>query len=331
MPTLKDVARLACVDVSTVSRALNNNAHVHPDTRKRIFEAVEKLSYKPNVLAQGLRKGKRHTIGMVVPRLQFTMFGEAVQHAERRANELGYATIVCSTDDNPKVESECLDRLSNGFVDGLLVAGTGKNSRALVALNAQGTPVVQLVRRDTFGLGSVTADFEACAYGGVRHLVSKGCRCIGLVNGPSSIGPYRERLSGYRRAIAEFGLPEVVASDSNQGNSFEYGYGSARRLLDENPELDAIMVAVDIQGMGAMRTLRERGLSYPEDIRLMSLTGYRVGSLLETPMTSMEVPTSDIASKSVDMLVEQIEAPDDNRPAAASLVFPPTLVERRSG
>ena len=331
MPTLKDVAKLACVDVSTVSRALNNSAHVHPETRRRIFEAVEKLSYRPNVLAQSLRKGKRHTIGVVVPRLQFTMFGDAVQAAEKRALELGYASIVCSTDDDPAVEASCLDRLGNGFVDGLLVAATGKNGRALRSLAATGMPIVQLVRRDNLGLSCVTADFEACAYEGVRYLADKGCRCIGLVNGPSRIGPYRERLSGYRRAIGELGLPEVVASDNAQGNSFEYGYGSAQRLLNENPGLDAIMVAVDVQGMGAMRALRERGLRYPDDARLISLTGYRMGSLLETPMTSMEVPTAEISRKAVDMLVEQIEAPADAKPSVASLVFPPTLVERQSG
>ena len=76
MATLKDVARLACVDVSTVSRALNNTSYVHPDTKARIFAAVKELSYQPNVLAQGLRQGKRHTIGVVVPRLHLTLFAD---------------------------------------------------------------------------------------------------------------------------------------------------------------------------------------------------------------------------------------------------------------
>lgn len=331
MPTLKDVAKLANVDVSTVSRALNNSEHVHPETRKRIFKAVEQLSYKPNVLARGLRKGKRHTIGVVVPRLQFTMFGDAVQVAEKRARELSYETLICSTDDNPALERGCLDRLSNGFVDGILIAATGENGHVLQSLAAGGTPVIQFVRRDNLGLSSVTADFEACAYGGVRYLADKGCRRIGLINGSASIGPYRERLSGYKRAMAELGLPEILASDGAEANSYEYGYGSAVRMLDRNPDLDAIMAAVDVQGMGVMKALRERGLRYPEDVRLMSLTGYRVGSLLETPMTSMEVPTAEIARKAVDTLIEAIDAPADKKPICSNLVFPPVLVERKSG
>ena len=331
MPTLKDVAKLANVDSSTVSRALNNSAHVHPETRKRVFAAVEKLSYEPNVLAQGLRKGKRHTIGIVVPRLQLTMFGDAVQAAEQRAQELGYATIVCNTDDDPKRERECLDRLGNGFVDGLIIAATGKNTRAIQTLAAGGMSIVQFLRRDNIGLSSVTADFEACAYEGARYLADKGCRHIGLINGPASLGPYRERLSGYRRAMDELGLEEILVSDSLQANSFEYGYRSTTRLLSEHPELDALMAAVDVQGMGAMKALREQELRYPEDVRLMSLTGYLVGSLLETPMTSMEVPTEEISRKAVDTLVELIDAPADKKPSRSSLVFPPMLVERRSG
>ena len=94
MPTLKDVARLACVDVSTVSRALNNTSYVHPDTKARIFAAVKELSYQPNVLAQGLRQGKRHTIGVVVPRLHLTLFADITQSIESESRKLGYATLT---------------------------------------------------------------------------------------------------------------------------------------------------------------------------------------------------------------------------------------------
>ena len=84
MATLKDVARLACVDVSTVSRALNNTSYVHPDTKARIYAAVKELSYQPNVLAQGLRQGKRRTIGLLVPKLHLTIFAEIAQELRKK-------------------------------------------------------------------------------------------------------------------------------------------------------------------------------------------------------------------------------------------------------
>ena len=90
MATLKDVAKLACVDVSTVSRALNNTSYVHPDTKARILAAVKELSYQPNVLAKGLRQGKRHTIGIVVPRLSMTVFAELIQGIDEEARYHGH-------------------------------------------------------------------------------------------------------------------------------------------------------------------------------------------------------------------------------------------------
>lgn len=103
MATLKDVAKLANVDVSTVSRALNNTSYVHPDTRKKIYKAVEQLSYKPNLLAKGLRQGKKHSIGVVMPSINLSVFGEVVQGIETQARKLGYSIVICNTKDNPDV------------------------------------------------------------------------------------------------------------------------------------------------------------------------------------------------------------------------------------
>ena len=109
MATLKDVAKLACVDVSTVSRALNNTSYVHPDTKARVYAAAKELGYHPNIMAQALRQGRRHTLGMVVPRLDLAIFAEILQGFEHEALALGYSTIISVTDDDPKIEKECLD------------------------------------------------------------------------------------------------------------------------------------------------------------------------------------------------------------------------------
>lgn len=328
MATLKDVAKRACVDVSTVSRALNNSGYVHPDTKARIYAAVKELSYRPNVLAQGLRQGKRHTIGVVVPRLNLTCFSDIVQAVERHARERGYATLVCSTEDDPKIEREALGRLRNGFVDGILIAGTSGDSRLLRDLHSSGLPVIQVVRRQEPRLSSVVADFEACGYEAVKYLVRRGCRHIGLINGDGGLAPYRERYLGYCRALKEFGLEEITVSVDKPVNTFEYGYFCTESLLDQAPALDAIMAAVDVQGIGALRALKDRGLRVPGDIRVLSLTGHAIGDMLETSLTALEIPSAEIGKKAVQMLIEEIEAPEDARPPAQHLSFAATLVER---
>lgn len=330
MATLKDVARLACVDVSTVSRALNNTSYVHPDTKTRILAAVKELSYQPNVLAQGLRQGKRHTIGVVIPHMHLTVFADITQSIEVESRKLGYAMLICHTNDDPVLEKECLNRLRNGFVDGIIVAGTGRNGRLLRDIRTGGIAVTQIVRKQEAGISSVVADYEACGYEMVKYLYAKGCREIGLINGSMSLAPYRDRYHGYCRAMEELGLTKTCADSPGTGNSYDYGYRCTEELLMQNPELDAIMAAVDIQGMAALRALKDLKIHVPEQMRLVSLTGHSIGELLETTMTALEIPAWEMGAKATRMVIEEIEAPAEERPSVQHLVFPASLVERES-
>lgn len=331
MATLKDVARLACVDVSTVSRALNNTSYVHPDTKEKIYAAAKELGYHPNRMAQALRQGRRHTIGVVVPRLHLAIFSEILQGIEQAARELGYATLICNTEDDPKTERECLDRLRNGFVDGIIIASTGRNGRLVRDIQASGIPMVQLVRRQERNISSVVADYEACGYDAVQYLHGKGCREIGLIAGSLHLFPYKGRYNGYCRAIAELGLEKNIGeSEKWPVNSFEYGYENTNQLLDDNYAIDAIIAAVDIQGLGVIRALTERGIRVPEQVKVLSLTGHSVGRMLETSMTSMEMPAVDMGEKSAKMLIDEIEAGSDRRPSPQHLTMSYLLVERES-
>ncbi len=330
MATLKDVARLACVDVSTVSRALNNTSYVHPDTKARVYAAAKELGYHPNVVAQALRQGRRHTIGVVVPRLHLAIFSEILQGIEEEGRRQGYATLVCVTEDDAATEKECLGRLRGGFADGIIIAATGHNGRLLRDIRASGIPVLQIVRKQDPRISSVTVDYVSCGYDAVQYLYGKGCRHIGLISGSLHLAPYKERQDGYCRAVRELGLEENFSACSQPVNSFEYGYECAEQLLEEVPGLDAIIAAVDIQGLGAIRVLKERSVEMPGRVRVISLTGHSVGGMLETSMTSMEMPAYEMGSKAVRMIVEEIEAPEDRKPGLQHLALAATLVKRES-
>ena len=329
MATLKDVARLACVDISTVSRALNNTSYVHPDTKKKIYEAAKELGYHPNVMAKALRQGKRHTIGVVIPRLHLAIFSEILQGIEEEARKKGYATLVCVTEDDPKTEKECLNRLRNGFVDGIIIAATGRNGHLIRDIKASGIAVVQLVRKQERLISSIVADYESCGYEAVKYLYYKGCREIGLIAGAQHLEPYKGRYMGYRKAIRQLELEENLSECDFPVNSFEYGYECANQLIDDNYALDAIIACVDVQGLGARRALKERGISSSQ-IKVISLTGHAIGGMLRTSMTSMEMPAHEMGEKASAMVIEEIEAPSDQKPSPQHLVFSATLVERES-
>lgn len=330
MATMKDVAKLANVDISTVSRALNNSAYVHPDTKSKVLAAVKELSYQPNILAQGLKKGKRHTIGVVLPKLHMDIFSEILQGIEKQARIHQYSTIICTTEDNPSVEKEILNRLRVGFIDGLLIAGTGKNNRILRDMNADGMSIVQIVRNQETKLSSVIANYETSAYEATKFLFKKGSRCISLINGNMELAPYRDRYSGYHNATIELGLDEIHIESHGNPNTFEYGYNSTIELLKYNTNIDAIMVAVDIQGIGVLRALKDLNIDVPNNIKVISLTGHSVGNMLETSMTAMEIPANEMGEKSSSMLIDKIENQKNGRIGIQHLTFQAVLTERES-
>lgn len=329
MATLKDVAALAHCDVSTVSRALNNTSYVHPETKARIMAAVKELSYKPNVIARGLRRGRLNTIAVVIPKLSFSIFSEVASGIEDEARRRGFATIIVNTGNDKMVEKENLNRLRNGFVDGMIVAGTGQNTRIIRDIAVE-MPVVQVIRRYDLKMSSVVVDYTNIGYQSVRFLYKQGCRKIGLINGSEKIPPYADRYRGYKQAIKELDLPEITAERDSKLRGMKYGYDCAVKLIDENMELDAILAATDAQGMGAIRALKDNGLHTPQDVRVLSMTGHRVGDMLETSLTSVELPGFEIGQKAAAMVIEAIESDDKHKPAVQHLAFSATLIERES-
>ena len=130
--------------------------------------------------------------------------------------------------------------------------------------------------------------------------------------------------------MEQLGLEEITGSSDRIVNSFGYGVESAVQILDENPEIDAIIAAVDVQGLGAIRAAAERGLKIPEQIKIMSLTGHRVGRMLETAMTSMEMPAFQMGEAAANLVIDEIEADAKHKPAHRHINFAPVLVERES-
>ena len=329
MATLKDVAKLANVDISTVSRALNNKGYVHEETKKRIIEAVEELSYHPNILAKGLRQGKKHTIAFVVPRIAITIYSDMIAPFSEAARKMNYECLICVSDDDVQQEKEILERLRGGTVDGIVISSTGKNNKLIREIKNEGVCILQAVRKQDESLSSIISDYYTTGYEAVRFLHMKGCRNIGLIIGNLSLHPYKERYAGYMKAVRELGLEPIVVVDESNPNKVHYGMNCADKLIDQYPALDGLLASVDAQGIGAIRELTQRGKRIPEDIRVMSLTGIRLGGFLETAMTAMEVPAGEIGETAAEIIIKDIESKAERR-TVKNLVFNSTLVERET-
>lgn len=329
MATLKDVAKLANVDISTVSRALNNKGYVHEETKKRIIEAVEELSYHPNILAKGLRQGKKHTIAFVVPRIAITIYSDMIAPFSEAARKMNYECLICVSDDDVQQEKEILERLRGGTVDGIVISSTGKNNKLIREIKNEGVCILQAVRKQDESLSSIISDYYTTGYEAVKFLYSKDCRNIGLIIGNLSLHPYKERYAGYMKAVRDLSLEPIVVMDETNPNKVHYGMNCADKLLDQYPALDGLLASVDSQGIGAIRELTQRGKRIPEDIKVMSLTGIRLGGFLETAMTAMEVPAGEIGETAAEIIIKDIESKAERR-TVKNLVFNSTLVERET-
>ena len=179
-------------------------------------------------------------------------------------------------------------------------------------------------------ISSIVADYEACGRNAVDYLYSKGCRRIALIAGYSHQSPFKGRYEGYSKAIAAHGLEELLAESTQPVNSFEYGYECANQLLRDEPELDAILAPVDLQGLGVLRALKEQGIRVPEQVKVISMTGHAIGEMLETSMTSMEMPAFEMGEKAAQLTIMEIESPSEKAPTPQSIRFPYTLTQRET-
>jgi LacI family transcriptional regulator, galactose operon repressor len=325
--TLRDVAALAKVDASLVSRVINGDpkAGAAPQTRQRIIDAVRQLDYRPNVVARGLRMARTWTIGVLVPSVTNPMYADVIAGAEGRAHELGYG-VVFRTHVEGEREEIFTRLLQQGRVDGLIVA-SGLLRDAFLRRIASGEhgPVVVVNRRVNGVKASVVVDDAAGAALATRHLLDKGhVHVVGLF-GPPAIDTSRRRRKGYSRALREVGL-ETVAVDM-PGWGFRHGYDGIHRILDTYPDTTAVFVSTMVMAVGAIRAVRERGLSVPEDVSLVALHDSELASYLNPPLTTVSLPVLQMGIEAIDLLASLI---DGGSPRSVVVAGEPVLIERLS-
>ena len=195
--TLKDVAKEAGVSVTMASRVLGNYGYFSEETKSKVLKAAEKLNYRPNIIARGLRVRETKAIGVIISDVLSFFFTTLVRGIEDVANQSGYSVILCNSDEDPKKERSYLSALYERGVDGLIVSPSTGNYSYLKKLSRGGMPLV-LVDRKIRGLAvpTVIVDNEAGSYEAVNYLISSGHRRIGIITGLKGVMTSEERLAG---------------------------------------------------------------------------------------------------------------------------------------
>ncbi|MFE6173879.1 LacI family DNA-binding transcriptional regulator [Streptomyces sp. NPDC056464] len=319
MATMADVARSASVSVATVSHVLNGTRPVLPHTRQAVLDAIEQLGYTPNTLARSLVTSRTRSIGLAVSAISNPYFTEILQGVEAAALEHGYSLLIADPHDDPAHERKVAQLLHERRVDGVIVAPSADPHELLAYLGRHKVPTVLLDRVvDDPADGSPRFD-QVCADGAapmahlVTHLAGLGHRRIGLVAGLPGLSTTGERLTGYRDGLTAAGL----AYDGGlveHGDSESAGAERATAaLLSLDSPPTALVTANNAMTMGALRALRDLGLSVPNDIALCCFDDFAWADLVSPRLTAVAQPSREIGAQALRVLLDRLASPD--RPA----------------
>ncbi len=333
-PTIKDVARLAGVSVSTASVALSGKGPVKDETRRRVMQAAQQLQYKPNALARSLVTRRNPTVGFLLPDIRDPYFHEVLKGVESVASADGYSIIVADSDRSPAKQWRAIELLEAHRVAGIIVAGAGvEDDQYLTRLEEDALPVVLLGRHGA-RLPTVRLDNEAAGRLATQHLLAAGRRRVALLGGPPSLTTSADRAAGYRAALAEAGLlpdPDyTVAGDfTPEGGALAVPQLVERLRQAKKPLPDGLVAANDQMAVGALKALKELGWRVPEDVAVVGIGDIWTASYVEPPLTTVALPLFRLGQEAMRLLVALHRGEVEARPPR-EIVLPVHLVVRAS-
>lgn len=318
MATIKDVAKRAGVSFKTVSRVLNDDTAVRHETRAKVIEAIEALDYRPNIMARSLRSQRTHTIGFVSDLIASTPYASRIiQGAQERAWENEFLLLLVNTGGNQAMKEAAVETLLDRQVDGIIYA-TMYHREVHPPQTVREVPTMLI---DCFiadeSLPSVVPNEEKGGYEATRHLLQKGHRRIGYVCDDSGVIATKRRLTGYKKALAEFDIPFDPNLTCFLGDSVSRdGYHGAMRLMQQPTPPTALFCYNDRMAMGAYRAMRELNLTIPDDVAIVGYDNQDlVAADLDPGLTTMALPHYEMGSWGVQHLIHLIDQENDDERA----------------
>ncbi len=308
--TQQDIANRVGVSRATVSAAISGARYVNPALKARILAVIEELHYVPDSVARSMKTRRTMTIGLVIPNILSPFHAPVVRAVEDIAGQCGFSTIVYDTDEQPERMASALRNLQQRRVDGIILAPCGDCTDILSDyVTRTSTPIVQVDRYvEGLDMDAVTSDNEGGSYDAIKHLLDTGHRRVAIITVSLNLVPGRERLNGYRRALAEHGTPIDDSLIIVGGRGEADGHHGAERLLalpgGQRP--DALFACSHLITVGALKKLREESLHVPDDVAVIGFDDLPWSSLFDPPLTVVNQPAYDMGAKAAEILMMRL-------------------------
>jgi len=307
MATIKDVAQMAGVSMSTVSKYINGG-NVRPEHARRIAASIEALDFRVNPFARSLKTQRSRSVGILLPDITAPFYGAVITALDRALREHGYHTIISCYSSNHGLERDNLRYLISYGIDGLIYIPEDLSAEEFYELTAhRNVPVVQ-VDRMIQGVDSdtVLVDNADIVYQAVSGLVQRGHRRVAIVTGPKSVFTAKERQVGYLRALSDHGVlydDELFISDDN---AFATGYRGCKALMSLEDRPTAILSTNYDITLGLITAAREMGLRIPEDVEILGFDCVEVCTMMTPPLPVIHQPEQLIGQTAAAYLLERV-------------------------
>jgi LacI family transcriptional regulator len=331
--TLEEVARLASVSRSTVSRVINDHPNVRPETRERVRQAIRKSGYQPHAVARSLATNRTQIIGMIIPEAVTTLFTDPffpllLRGATGACNAHHYQLLLSLFDDPDGQEGMYQRVLRSGYLDGVILASTSLDDPLIPDLLCDRVPFVSVGRYPNGRVHYVDADNIAGGRMAVEYLIHLGHQRIATITGRLNTSHGQGRLEGYRQALQAHHIQVeenlIVEGDFTESS----GMVGIQRLLPASP--DAVFVASDMMAIGALKALRQAGRQVPQDIALVGFDDIPIASAIEPALTTVRQPIERMGSLAVEVLLSVLERAAEEEAPTHRIILPPELVVRAS-
>ncbi len=312
--TISDVAKLAGVSPSTVSRVISNSPKISEATKDKVLKHMKELGYHPNAIARSLAKSKTGNIGVIMPSRTEDIFlnpffPEAIGGIVRASAKTGY-DILLSTNTESEHELDSIKNLIHASkVDGIVLMSSKVDDESIDYLTSINFPfsIIGSPYNKGDGINYVDNDNFMAAYELTVYLTKMGRKNIAMIAGDPSLMVTKKRIEGYKKAIEEsnlvFNEKHLFIGSFNEETGYKYG----RELLDLDPRPEAIIVTDDIVAFAAIQVLESLNISIPEDIAIASFNNSVLSRYSQTPFTSVDVNAYELGLESINLLVEAIE------------------------
>ena len=307
---IKQIAKLAGVSPSTVSRIINGKKCISEATKNKVMEIVNRENYQPNEIAKSMKNKQTNTICLMLPTIENVAYAPIAKGVEEIARENDYIVVICNTDEDKLKEAKYIENMKNRMVDGFVIASAFREHENLVKLRNEGFPVVLASRYELSDIHTIdvcTVNDYRAAYIVTEYLIKTNHHHISLAIGNLDIYYSRERLRGYKDALIDNGIefdPDLIMYFDKDNSCF---YPKTLDLVKRRPDIDAIFASSDMKAIYILKALNELHIRVPEDISLFGFDNISIASACYPALSTVSQSPNELGRVAARNLIKQIK------------------------